>query len=187
MKNNKGFSLIEILVAVSIMGILIGVAVPKYNRYTEASQNSVIDFTLQNIKQAFKMCNMLNGFSGCDSTTKIKKKLTTKNPVESKNGTTSWCVSSDFKVGGDPVKVCIQFNNSSANKYKTTLSKRYCYKDQDGTGCTANTYNATCDTIVFDKGQCGSESNPNKYCTDRGQTGCMPTGATGVCSAGVCS
>ena len=186
MKENKGFSLIEILVAVSIIGILTGLAVPKFNSYNRASQNSVISITLQNIKQSFKMCDMVQGFSNCNSTEKIKKNLRA-DQTESKNGTTSWCVSSDFKVGGNQVKVCVQFNNSSANKFKTTLSKRYCYKDQDGSGCTANTYNATCDTIVFEKGQCGDESNPNKYCTDRGQTGCMPTGITGVCASGECS
>ena len=33
LKNNKGFSLIEVLVTVGLIGILVGIAVPSYNKY----------------------------------------------------------------------------------------------------------------------------------------------------------
>ena len=40
MKNNKGFSLVELIVVIAIMAILIGVAVPVYSSYVEKSQKA---------------------------------------------------------------------------------------------------------------------------------------------------
>ena len=37
MKNNKGFSLVELIVVIAIMAILVGVAVPVFSSYVEKS------------------------------------------------------------------------------------------------------------------------------------------------------
>ena len=38
--NNKGFSLVELIIVVAIMAVLIGVLAPQYLRYVERSRNS---------------------------------------------------------------------------------------------------------------------------------------------------
>ena len=40
MKNNKGFSLVELIIVVAIMAVLIGVLAPQYIKYVEKSRKS---------------------------------------------------------------------------------------------------------------------------------------------------
>ena len=59
--NNKGFTLVELLVVVLIIGILAGVALPQYNKAVEKSRASEAWQTLKSIMDAEKVANMENG------------------------------------------------------------------------------------------------------------------------------
>lgn len=43
MKNNKGFSLVELIIVIAIMAVLIGVMAPQYIKYVEKSRISTDD------------------------------------------------------------------------------------------------------------------------------------------------
>ena len=51
-KNNKGFTLVEILVAVVIMGILTGVAVPAVTHFIERSRQKSYETMEESLKDA---------------------------------------------------------------------------------------------------------------------------------------
>lgn len=55
MKNNKGFSLVELIVVIAIMAILIGVAVPVYSSYVEKTQKAADIQLVDEIKHALQI------------------------------------------------------------------------------------------------------------------------------------
>lgn len=63
MKNQKGFTLIEILVVVIIVAILAAFAVPRYLRYVEKSRSTEAQTALRSIRTAYDVWVQTNGTS----------------------------------------------------------------------------------------------------------------------------
>ena len=64
MMNKKGFSLVELMIVVVIMGILIAVAIPLYGAITDNANNKTCATNIKTIKQ-----NCANYYSSHDMTT----------------------------------------------------------------------------------------------------------------------
>lgn len=63
MLNKKGFSLVELMIVVVIMGILIAVAIPLYGAITDNAKNKTCKNNIQAIKQ-----NAANYYASYDAT-----------------------------------------------------------------------------------------------------------------------
>ena len=53
-KNNKGFTLVELVIVVAILAILVGILAPQYTKYVEKSRKSADASNLENLVTAFK-------------------------------------------------------------------------------------------------------------------------------------
>ena len=109
-KNNKGFSLVELIVVVAIMAVLVGVLAPQFIKYVEKSKQSTDLQNIEELKNAVEVEAAEKGISENavieiknvteDGKTKIKAELNittdslSKNSVELKSG--GWTVGAKF-------------------------------------------------------------------------------------------
>ena len=62
-KDNKGFTLVELVIVVAILAILVGILAPQYTKYVEKSRKAADVSNLENIVKAFQVANADTDYS----------------------------------------------------------------------------------------------------------------------------
>ena len=126
----KGFTLIELMIVVAIIGILAAIAVPAYNDYTKRAKFSEVIQATQALKTAVEVCaNDLGKLDDCQAGTNGV-------PVDNTAGAGKYVAS--VKTGAKGVITATAVNNSGLNGETYILTPTY------GTAGVSWTVGGTC-------------------------------------------
>ncbi len=115
MKNNKGFSLVELIIVIAIMAVLVGVLAPTYLQYVEKSKKSNDVSTVDSIINACEI-GAIDPEVMTDTTNKLEITLTNTSmtiTASGGTGTSAWKTAVEAAIGTD---VKLKSSNWDGNK-----------------------------------------------------------------------
>ena len=141
--NTKGFSLTEVLVTISLLAIMSGIAVMGYGTYRESADDRALRTTLNSMASAFMTCMSFNNFdsSKCNDKNKVKKEggyiESPKHTFRVKKGAERICLDTR-KAGSSLIKACVQYNTNGSIVKK-------CFKKESGKETICDSAGVCCD------------------------------------------
>ena len=129
--NNQGFSLLEVLVGVSIIAIVSAIAVPTYQKYTKDARLSATSTSISNIKRSVKTCFSIRGdLNECRTQAALGIKTCEGCKFPTTLTPDKFCMHIASGKGNDEIRVCISSDASSSGAGATSFKSTYGGKQQ---------------------------------------------------------
>ena len=124
-KNNKGFSLVELIVVIAIMAVLVGVLAPQFIQYVNKSRAATDVQNTSQLKTAIE--TYCADYEGSATEFTIKKSTDKKKFEVTSTGDANAAGAALTNAGIPTEGVAIKYT-----KWKDTFAMTYTFKDTDG-------------------------------------------------------
>ena len=196
LKSKKGFSLLEVLVAVAIIGIITAIAVPSYTANRKEAAKVAGTTSISNIYKAFQNCLVLKSFADCNSLGDIG--ITCPDCTSSSDdtsGSEKFCAHIEKSSGGKSFLACISVDlSTNPSGIKRTMGgtlldsgTKICVTKERASGAwpdwSAQAVLKNCNS----KAECGADSISNPEADGDTKVECQPFKKDGKCVSNVCT
>lgn len=162
-KDNKGFTLVELVIVVAILAILVGILAPQYTKYVEKSRKAADASNLENLVTAFK-----TAASDGDDQVPAGHYTITIAKTAANNSTTTTLTSTDVvDTSLENVKTVIA--SYAGTDWQNTALKSSKWEDASGTILTSQAISAVIEvkndgsvTVTYNPTTVKNQVNQNK-------------------------
>ena len=183
----------EVLIAVGIIGIIAGIAVPQFQEYRETAAVTAINTTGDNIVKAYNLCTATKA-----TCTSLKDHLKIECDICGTPDTTSgFCVSMDQQIQNQSFKSCVHISTSGEVTKSYGGDLKICYVTSDNGKDNVNGNSDDGDEYVPKKAKFIQTCDALSDCATldgKGATGntftkaaCKARSGGAVCASGECT
>ena len=115
LKNKKGFSLLEVLIGVTIIGIVGAIALPRFANYQETAAVTAAVSTGKNVAKAYNLCTATKAVCGSMANLNISCE-TCKVAID---GASAFCVPMIQTISGKDFRSCVSISKGNGKITQT--------------------------------------------------------------------
>ena len=112
LKNNRGFSLLEVLAAVTIIGILSAIAIPQFQNYKEGAAFTVAGTSVSAMARAYNTCVAFKDHNDCNELDEIKISCPSATCTTDTTTAGKFCAVYEKEISGKNFKLCVSVDGA---------------------------------------------------------------------------
>ena len=135
LQSKKGFTLMEVLVAVGLIGIITAIAVPQFQDYREQTGLVAGNTSVGSMARAYQNCMVLKSFAECNDLSKINISCSACSSGSGARTEPPFCANYKATAGGKDFRMCVSVDEDNAITKTIGGNFKVCHNTCSGADC----------------------------------------------------